>query len=106
VSDYVDQEKMCRDCPEKFVFTAGEQAFFAEKQFNPPTRCPSCRAKRKAAAAGQGFNPGAVQHRAAPAPEVYRSQPRHEPAPEMPSRPRKQHKGSRRRHEMDEDRDW
>jgi hypothetical protein len=57
VSDYVDQEKMCRDCPEKFVFTAGEQAFFAEKQFNPPTRCPSCRAKRKAAAAGQGFNP-------------------------------------------------
>lgn len=104
MTDYVDQEKTCRDCPEKFVFTAGEQAFFAEKQFNPPTRCPSCRAKRKASS-GQGFNAGPAQHRAQPAPEVYRAQPRYEPQPEMAQQTRK-HKGSRRRREMEEDSDW
>jgi CxxC-x17-CxxC domain-containing protein len=33
----------------EFVFTAGEQAFYAEKGFqNEPTRCKSCRDARKA----------------------------------------------------------
>lgn len=38
---------LCRDCREKFVFTAGEQEFYAEKGFTPPKRCPKCRTARK-----------------------------------------------------------
>jgi CxxC-x17-CxxC domain-containing protein len=43
-----DQVLQCRDCGQEFVFTAGEQAFYATKGFtHPPTRCPDCRAARK-----------------------------------------------------------
>ncbi len=37
----------CRDCGQEFVFTAGEQEFFAEKGFSEPIRCSACRAARK-----------------------------------------------------------
>jgi CxxC-x17-CxxC domain-containing protein len=43
-----DRMIVCRDCGTEFVFTAGEQAFYAERGFVPPTRCPSCRASRRA----------------------------------------------------------
>jgi CxxC-x17-CxxC domain-containing protein len=37
-----------------FVFTAGEQDFYAQKGFtNEPTRCPSCRQARKANGGGR-----------------------------------------------------
>jgi len=56
-----DQTLNCRDCKLPFVFTAGEQKFFAERQFTPPTRCKSCRQIRKqnkdAEAQGGTFNP-------------------------------------------------
>jgi CxxC-x17-CxxC domain-containing protein len=43
-----DKTLSCRDCGKDFVFTASEQAFFAEKGFtNEPSRCPECRAARK-----------------------------------------------------------
>ena len=46
---YQDKVLVCRDCGREFVFTAGEQEFYAEKGFqNDPTRCKECRAKRKA----------------------------------------------------------
>jgi len=46
---YQDKTLTCRDCGEEFVFTAGEQAFFAEKGFdNAPTRCRACRGRKKA----------------------------------------------------------
>ena len=46
---YEDKTLVCRDCGNEFVFTAGEQAFYAEKGFqNEPTRCKSCRDARKA----------------------------------------------------------
>jgi CxxC-x17-CxxC domain-containing protein len=45
---YADKTLTCRDCGTQFVFTAGEQEFYAQKGFtNEPTRCPSCRAARK-----------------------------------------------------------
>lgn len=45
---YEDKMLLCKDCGREFVFTAGEQAFYAEKGFaNEPTRCKECRAKRK-----------------------------------------------------------
>ncbi|WP_421021004.1 zinc-ribbon domain-containing protein, partial [Klebsiella pneumoniae] len=40
------QEKIlvCRDCQSNFVFTAGEQEFYAVKKLtNEPKRCPDCR---------------------------------------------------------------
>ena len=42
-----DQNLTCRDCKSSFVFTVGEQKFFAEKSFSPPTRCKACRQARK-----------------------------------------------------------
>ncbi len=38
----------CDDCHQEFIFSVGEQAFFAERNFTPPKRCPECRAVRKA----------------------------------------------------------
>ena len=38
----------CKDCGSEFVFTTGEQEFYAEKGFtNQPVRCPECRKARK-----------------------------------------------------------
>jgi CxxC-x17-CxxC domain-containing protein len=46
---FVDKTLTCRDCGEDFVFTAGEQEFYAEKGFtNEPSRCPNCRRANKA----------------------------------------------------------
>jgi CxxC-x17-CxxC domain-containing protein len=48
-----DQNLTCKDCGKQFVWTAGEQEFYQKKGFtNPPTRCPDCRAKKKASAYG------------------------------------------------------
>ena len=45
---FVDKSLKCRECGADFVFTAGEQAFFAEKGLmNEPQRCPECRAVRR-----------------------------------------------------------
>ena len=42
-----DQTLTCKDCNAEFVFTEGEQAFYAEKGFSNPLRCPECRQARK-----------------------------------------------------------
>src|SRR5471030_310653 len=56
---FVDRFLKCSDCGQEFVFTAGEQLFFHDKQFkNDPKRCKLCKAKRaglgRSAAAGAG----------------------------------------------------
>lgn len=52
---YQDRSLSCRDCGEAFVFSAGEQAFFASKGLvNEPQRCPSCRAAYKRAKSAGG----------------------------------------------------
>lgn len=44
-----DKTIVCKDCGKEFVFTEGEQAFYAEKGFtNEPVRCPECRKAKKA----------------------------------------------------------
>ncbi len=44
---FTDRILTCVDCGEDFVFTAGEQLFFHDKQFmNDPKRCKACKAKR------------------------------------------------------------
>lgn len=49
MSQFTDKNLTCRDCGASFVFSAGEQEFFAEKGYtNEPGRCPECRAASKA----------------------------------------------------------
>ena len=45
---YEDKTLVCKDCGNEFVFTAGEQEFYAEKGFqNEPQRCKECRIAKK-----------------------------------------------------------
>ena len=49
ISTMADKTLVCKDCGTEFVFTEGEQQFYAEKGFdNEPQRCPECRKARKA----------------------------------------------------------
>jgi CxxC-x17-CxxC domain-containing protein len=45
--EFQDKALTCVDCGSEFIWTAGEQLFFADKQFkNEPKRCKACKAKR------------------------------------------------------------
>lgn len=47
--EFQDKTLPCKDCGNDFVFSAGEQEFYAQKGFeNTPARCPDCRNQRKA----------------------------------------------------------
>jgi CxxC-x17-CxxC domain-containing protein len=46
--NYADRVLKCRECGRDFVFTAGEQEFYASRGLmNDPARCPECRALRR-----------------------------------------------------------
>jgi len=45
--EFTDRILKCNDCGAEFVFTAGEQLFFHDKQFKNDTKhCKLCKAKR------------------------------------------------------------
>jgi len=45
--EYQDRVLKCVDCGTEFVFTAGEQLFYHDKQFkNEPKRCKNCKNMR------------------------------------------------------------
>ena len=53
--EFIDRILTCADCGGEFIFTAGEQLFFFDKQFtNDPKRCKPCKSKL----AGTGRKPG------------------------------------------------
>ena len=53
---FQDKTLTCRDCGREFIWTAGEQEFYASRGLqNPPSRCPADRAARRA---GQGAGGG------------------------------------------------
>ena len=53
---FQDRALTCVECGSQFTFTAGEQAFYAERGFtNEPKRCPDCRSQRKASQGGVGY---------------------------------------------------
>jgi CxxC-x17-CxxC domain-containing protein len=59
-SSYSDKTLRCRDCGMDFIWTSGEQAFYASKGLmNEPVRCPSCRAAARGARQGMGSSPRA-----------------------------------------------
>ena len=50
-----DKTLVCRDCGSEFVFTVGEQEFYAERGFSKePQRCISCIKRRKSGTAERG----------------------------------------------------
>ncbi len=54
--NYTDKTLTCRECGAEFVFSAGEQEFYAGRGLmNEPSRCPTCRAARRQ---GQGRGGG------------------------------------------------
>lgn len=92
---FQDKSLTCREnnCQQPFLWTAGEQSFFAERQFSPPTRCKACRQRRKADQQGNTNT-----NVAAPPPVAY--------APEvevMPRRPPNGRNGGRRQRHQDDD---
>ena len=46
--DFEDKKLNCKECSKEFVWSAGEQKFYADKGLqNPPGRCPDCRKMKK-----------------------------------------------------------
>lgn len=62
VEQFSDRILRCSDCQREFIFTAGEQLFFLEKQFkNDPRRCKPCKSRRTGlAAVASGAGPAAA----------------------------------------------
>ncbi|HEY1801122.1 MAG TPA: zinc-ribbon domain containing protein [Terriglobales bacterium] len=59
--EFQDKVLKCADCGSDFIFTAGEQLFFHDKQFkNEPKRCRGCKTKR-AAMVGAGSRPNSIR---------------------------------------------
>jgi CxxC-x17-CxxC domain-containing protein len=53
--EFQDKSLNCVDCGDPFIWTAGEQLFFADKNFkNEPKRCKSCKTKRASRPSGAG----------------------------------------------------
>jgi CxxC-x17-CxxC domain-containing protein len=60
--EYKDKMLKCVECGSEFVFTAGEQLFYADRGFkNEPKRCRNCKSKRT-----PGAEIGGSQSRSAP----------------------------------------
>ncbi|MCS6801531.1 MAG: zinc-ribbon domain containing protein [Chloroflexota bacterium] len=58
-----DKTLTCRDCGTTFLFTEGEQTFYASKGLtNDPSRCPECRAERKRARSEGGYASSGSYH--------------------------------------------
>jgi CxxC-x17-CxxC domain-containing protein len=59
--EFLDRLLICADCGQEFIFTAGEQLFFHDKQFkNDPKRCKPCKSKRAGIMARPGAGPAAA----------------------------------------------
>jgi CxxC-x17-CxxC domain-containing protein len=51
--EYRDKTLTCVECQKPFVWTAGEQLFYADRNFkHEPKRCKDCKTKRNARSGG------------------------------------------------------
>jgi CxxC-x17-CxxC domain-containing protein len=58
---FVDRILTCVDCHGEFIFTAGEQLFFFDKQFkNDPKRCKPCKSRRSGLSAAANGTSGPI----------------------------------------------
>lgn len=60
--EFHDKVLKCAECGSEFVFTAGEQMFFADKGFkNEPKRCKPCKTSRAQGSPVAGMATGGAQ---------------------------------------------
>ena len=55
---YEDRNLTCVECNSEFVFSADDQQFHAEREYQDPKRCPSCRQAKRAGGGGYGGGGG------------------------------------------------
>ncbi len=53
-----DRNLTCAECNSEFVFNADDQQFHAERGYQEPKRCPSCRQAKRAGGGGYGGDGG------------------------------------------------
>ena len=59
--EFIDRILVCAECGGDFIFTAGEQLFFFDKQFkNDPKRCKPCKSKRGCTSLAPGSVPASA----------------------------------------------
>ena len=51
---YTDRNLTCVQCGNEFNFSADDQQYHAERGYQDPKRCPTCRAERRAQSGGGG----------------------------------------------------
>ena len=51
---YEDRNLTCMECNSEFVFSVDDQQFHAEREYQEPKRCPSCRQAKRAGGGGGG----------------------------------------------------
>lgn len=64
MAEFQDRVLKCIDCGTDFIFTAGEQQFYHEKDFkNEPKRCKGCKTKRQSGSerGDRSGSPGRVE---------------------------------------------
>jgi CxxC-x17-CxxC domain-containing protein len=55
---YEDRTLTCAECGSEFTFSADDQQFHAERGYQEPKRCPSCRQARRGGGGGYGGGGG------------------------------------------------
>ncbi len=55
---YEDRNLTCVECNSEFVFSADDQQFHADRGYQEPKRCPSCRQAKRAGGGGYGGGGG------------------------------------------------
>ncbi len=55
---YEDRNLSCVECNSEFVFSADDQQYHAERGYEDPKRCPSCRQAKRAGGGGDGGGGG------------------------------------------------
>ena len=55
---YEDRNLTCVECNSEFVFSADDQEFHAQRGYQDPKRCPSCRQARRGGGGGGGYGGG------------------------------------------------
>jgi CxxC-x17-CxxC domain-containing protein len=55
---YTDRTLTCVQCGQDFTFSADDQRYHAERGFQDPKRCPTCRAERRSQQGGSSYGGG------------------------------------------------
>ena len=51
--EFKDIQIKCADCPNTFIFTAGEQKYYKDRNLASPKRCHKCRVVRRQRTTGE-----------------------------------------------------